>query len=180
MRHIAMLSTTVVLSACASSNPVPARAPTETIRVLGAGGGALTLTSSTVANVSSIPFSVDQVWRVLPAVYDSLGIPISTLDAAQRIIGNAGLKLRRQLGKVSLSRYIECGSTQIGQNADSYDVHLSVITTVQPDEAGMATVATTLEARAKPITFAQDYSRCTSKGVLEKRVADAVKRRLLQ
>ena len=178
MRHIAMLSMLVLLSACASSGTAPGRAPSETLRVIGAGGGAVTLTSNTNASVSSVPFPVEQVWRVLPAVYDSLGIPITTLDGAQRIVGNSGMKLRRQLGTVSLSRYIDCGSTQIGQNADSYEVQLTVMTTVQRDESGMAAVATTVEAMAKPITFAQNFSRCGSKGVLEKRVADAVVLRL--
>jgi len=178
MRRIGMLSMMVVLFACASSGAVPRSAPTETLRVAGAGGGALTLTSSSQANATSVPFPVEQVWRVLPAVYDSLEIPITTLDGAKRLVGNSGLTLRRQLGKVSLSRYINCGSTQIGENADSYEVHLTVMTTVQPDESGLATVATTFEAMAKPITFAQNFSRCTSKGVLEKRIADAIELRL--
>lgn len=174
----ARVAIVIGLTACASSSAAPTRTSTETLRVLGSEGGAVTLTSSTVANVSHVPFTVEQVWGVLPAIYDSLGIPISTLDATERAIGNAGLNLRRRLGNVSLSRYIDCGNTQIGENADSYDVHLKVITRVQPAEGGMAAVATTVEAAAKPVTFAQAYSRCSSKGVLEKRLADAVKLRL--
>lgn len=178
MRHIGMLSVVAMLNACASSNPAPTNAPTQTVSVIGAGGGTVRLTPSTQASVSTVPFSVEQVWRVLPAAYDSVGIAISTLDGTARVVGNAGMKIRRQLGKVPLSRYLDCGATQVGQNADSYDVHLAVTTSVNAGEAGMATIATTVDAMAKPLAFAQEYSRCSSRGTLERRISEAVQLQL--
>src|SRR5690606_40865365 len=61
-------------------------------------------------------------------IYESLGIPITRVDATSHIIGNEGLKVRRRLGDAPLTRYLDCGSGQGGPNADTYEVHLAVLT----------------------------------------------------
>ena len=114
----------------------------------------------------------------MPSVYDSLGVTVSTIDPASKTIGNPGYKIRQKLGKAPLSRYIECGTTQIGPNADSYDVMLSVLSTVTAEGAQGAVLTTTVEAQAKPVTYNQGYSRCSSKGAIEKRISDLVNARL--
>jgi hypothetical protein len=82
------------------------------------------------------------------------------------------LQYARATPCVPLSRYIDCGnSTGIGPNADSYQVNLEFVVEVQPVDAG-SSVRTTLQAMAKPVTFAQDYSACSSKTALESRFAD--------
>jgi hypothetical protein len=114
----------------------------------------------------------------LPGVLDTLGIPVGTLEPASRTIGNSGLKIRGRLRGVPLSRYIDCGnSTQIGPNADSYDVNLVFLAEVRPAQGG-STVRVTLQAVAKPVNFAQDYSQCSTKGVLESRFFDILSARL--
>jgi hypothetical protein len=121
------------------------------------------------------------VWAVLPAVYDSLHIPRSQVDEATHVLGNTGLKLRRRLGTIPLSRLLECGSAQGGPSADTYEVFLSILTTVQPGtEAGTAFVATTIDAQARPVSFAGEYVRCGSKGELEQRVLNSLKWELLR
>ncbi|MCA0377037.1 MAG: hypothetical protein LCH84_15405 [Gemmatimonadetes bacterium] len=172
------LASLTALAACASGNAgSTSRAPvTQTIG--GAGVGRATITTTTEADVMTLPFDADMVFRVLPSLYDSLGVQINTVDPARRMIGNNGFKLRQRLGKAVLSTLIDCGNTQIGPNADSYDVYLSVITTVTPAGAGASTLSTLLEAQARPITYNQAYNRCTTKGTLEQRLADLVTRRL--
>ena len=115
---------------------------------------------------------------MLPSVFDSVAIPITTLDPAHKTIGNSGYKIRQRLGKVTLSRYLDCGNTQIGPNADSYDVFLSVITTVTPEGKSGATLTTAVDAQARPVSFNQAYSHCSSKGGIEMRIADLVTARL--
>ena len=178
MRVLALLSATV-LAACASSGSVPAAATTtSTIRGGSAIGGSLNMSSTTAPSVSSVPFPLDQVWRVMPAALDSLAIPLGIIDPARHIIGNEGFKIGQRLGKVSLSRYVECGTTQIGPNADSYEVYLTVLVQLSPGAGGATSVATTFESLARPITFAQDYSRCTTKGLLESRLLEFVRTQL--
>lgn len=178
MSRIATLSL-VALCACASSGPTPgAGSTTQTISIgAGGAGGTTRINTSTIASVAAVPFPLADVWRVLPAAFDSLGIPKSLIDPATYVVGNQGMKVRQRLGKTPLSRFIECGTTQIGPNADSYEVFLTVST--QLSAAGSETkVSTTVEALAKPINFAQEYSRCSTKGVLEPRLVEAIRKHL--
>jgi hypothetical protein len=138
---------------------------------------AITIHNASDAKVSTLAYPVDQVWRVLPGVLDSLGIPITVSDAAKHLIGNEGLNLRRRLGNTNLDRFIDCGNTQGAPSATTYDVHLAVRTTVSADPAG-STLSTTVSAMAKPVSFSGDYVRCSSTGVLESRIADGVRTRL--
>jgi len=178
MRRFSVLSA-VLLAACASSSAAPAASSTSsTIRGGGAIGGSLNMASTSAPSMSSVPFPMDQVWKVMPAAFDSLAIPLGIIEPAKHIIGNEGFKIRQHLGKVALSRYVECGTTQIGPNADSYEVYLTVLVQLVPGASGTTSVATTFESLARPITFAQDYSRCTSKGLLETRLMDFVKAQL--
>ena len=137
----------------------------------------LTIGPSGGPNFNSLEHTVDQVWAVLPAAFDSVGVPIARVDAATKSIGNEGFKIRQRLGRVSLSRYIDCGQTQIGPNADSYDVHLTLMAQVVPQGTGTRLI-TTFEASARPLTFSQAYSRCSSRGSLEARLLDAVRAQL--
>lgn len=169
------------LGACASANSGSAPTPaSQTVRVVGPSGGAsMTMAGNNNSNVHTLAFGVDQVWRALPFVFDSIGIPVGTLDPAKRTIGNSGFKIRGRLKGVPLSRYIDCGnSTQIGPNADAYDVSITMFAELHAAETGATTITTTMDAVARPATFAQEYSHCSSKGVLENRFADILKARL--
>lgn len=170
MRPLALFSLAAVYGCAASTNTTSGRA-TETVRVAGNGIGMSTAPNSGTS-VAAVPFAPEQVWRTMPAVFESLGIPVNTVDPTKRIMGNAGFKLRRQLGTVPLSKYIECGTTQIGPNADSYEVYITVLAEVRPGPSGGAAISTTFEAAARPLNFAQEYSRCSSKGVLEPKIAE--------
>lgn len=115
----------------------------------------------------------------MPAAFDALGVPIGVMDPAKRTVGNTALKVRRQLKDVPLSRYIDCGgSTQLGSNADSYDVNISLIAVVRSVSPTASSVSITFEAVGRPATFAQEYSPCTSKGVLEARLIESIVSRL--
>lgn len=169
--------TTLLLAACSSGTSVTKARP-ATVPVVGAGTGVFNLVNSTDADVAHIAYAPDAVWRILPAVFDAAAIPLTTIDPANKRIGNEGLKIRSRLGKAPLSRYIDCGNTQIGPNADSYDVILTVVSVVTADGATGSKLATTVEAQSRPITYNQAYSRCTSKGSLEAHIAELVVARL--
>jgi hypothetical protein len=181
MRRGALLCTIVFLAGCASGGG-PASAPaSQTMRVVGPSSTeAIALSGGPETSTSrSLPYSVEKIWRALPAVLDSLGIPIETMDPAKRVIGNTGFKVHSRLKNVALSRYVDCGnSTGIGPNADNYEVHMVFLATVQPAQGNSSQVSLTFEAAAKPVNFAQDYSQCGSKAVLEGRVFDLLAARL--
>lgn len=164
----------VALSGCASSNVAPGSAGAETARVVGgAGEGAVHAisTGAPIAGASTVAAPADKLWSALPAVYDSLGIPRSVLDPSSRMIGNRGLQIRRQLGGVRLSKYLDCGSAQARPSADFYDVNLSVVTQLQAIDAGNTRVVTTVDAMGRPVSFSGEYIRCATTGEIESRIS---------
>lgn len=180
MRRGALLWT-MALAACASGGGSASAPASQTVRVVGPSGTqSVDLAGGVDASSSRVlPYSVEQVWKALPGVLDSLGIPIQTMDPAKRVAGNAGFKIRGRLKNVPLSRYIDCGnSTEIGPNADNYEVHMVFLAAVRPAEGNASSVSLTFDAVAKPVNFAQDYSQCSSKAVLESRLFDVLAARL--
>jgi hypothetical protein len=135
---------------------------------------AVSTTPTLAQNGGSVAFPVDRVWRVIRSAYDSLAIPVTTFDSPSRTIANAELRVRRRLGEVPLSTYINCGNAQGPPSADTYEVRLSVATQVRADSPGSAFIATTLDARARPITISGEFAQCTTTGALERRVVDLV------
>lgn len=128
--------------------------------------------------MTRVPYAIDRVWRVLPTAYDSLKIPLTAVDPGKHYLGNEGMKIRQRLGAVSLSTYIDCGQAQIGPSADSYDVYLNVTTTAKVISPTETQIATTVESAARPLSFSQEYSNCSSKGTLEARISEIVANRL--
>ena len=165
----------VALSGCASSNTAPGSGSTETARVVGSGGEgtvhAISTGSAPIAGASTISAPADKLWKALPAVYDSLGIARSVFDPSSRLIGNRWLQIRRQLGNVRLSKYIDCGSPQVRPSADFYDVNLSVVTQLQAIDPGNTRVVTTVDAMGRPVSFSGEYIRCATTGEIESRIS---------
>jgi hypothetical protein len=149
----------------------------ETIRISGGAGLPTTTVDTHPTNESAViavGFPLDRVWGALRTAYDSLAIPVSSVDASTRTIGNASMRIRRRLGNVAMSKYVNCGNVQGGPSADSYELVLSVVTRVEPAEPGMSRLLTSVDAMARPVTIAAEYSRCTSTGGIEKRIAELV------
>ncbi len=185
MRYFALHSPTagvvvaalVTVSGCASSGSHTARpTTTETVRVAGGGSGSLSLTTTSAANAAggTVSYTIADVWRVLPAVYESLGIPRTHLDANAHVLGNEGMKIRRQLGGVRLSRFIDCGNAQGGSSADEYDVSFAISTQLASVDERSTSVSSVIEASARPVMFSGEQVRCSSKGVLEQRIVAAI------
>jgi len=176
MRSIRVLSI-IGIAACASSGGGSAARPAETMRAAGGASMASGSTGVSVVPTSSevnmtIASPLNSAWRAMPAVYQSLKIPLTTVDQASHTIGNEGMKVLKKLGDVSLSKYIDCGNSQIGPNADSYDVHLSIVSQLIANPNGTTKLVTNFVASARPLAYAQEYSHCSSKGVLEAKIVD--------
>jgi hypothetical protein len=174
MRKSVLLGVSLVGSLAACAGPSSSATPAPQVsRVATAGGGEIRMSGPEAATVHVVAFPLEKVWLALPAVFDSIGVPITELDPAKRALGNSAFKIHGRLKGVPLSRYIDCGSsTQIGPNADSYDVTLTLTAELRPATSGGTSVNTTFGAVAKPATFAQQNSQCSSKGVMESRFID--------
>jgi hypothetical protein len=130
--------------------------------------------NGTISAVIGAPYLT--VWRVLPLAFDSAAVQLSLIDPKKHVMANEGFKIRQKLGKERLSTLFECGTTQVGPNADSYELFITVHSYLEPVKGDSTrtrmTVAVT--AAGKPLQFAQDYSRCTSKTMLERKMLDVV------
>ena len=160
-------------AACASSSSSLGRA--DEVAVVGASN--LRIRQSDGAKITTLSFPIDRVWAVLPAVYDSLSIPLTEMDPMKHRIGNSGMKAYKTLGKTSLAQYLDCGNTQGFPSAETYEIQLSVLTQVSADGNG-STMATILEAAGRPLSISGGYTKCTSTGALENRLAELVQVRI--
>lgn len=177
----------VLLAAACSTAGAPARgpsqsAPAKTTETIVTGGGSKVQINTVNIDTDVRLFSTGtpaQVVSVLPAVYADLGIPLTVNDAARRTVGNAGWKTRRSIGKVPMYRYLDCGSSGTMKNAETYQISMSVITTVRPNEGGGSVVATAITATGKnPVTSSSAEVRCASLGDLEIRIRDMAQKRI--
>jgi|SRR4051812_37084911 hypothetical protein len=177
MRRHTMVSC-LALVGCASSGAAPAAgSPQETVRISGGPGlGTSTVDThpTTAAATSTVGFALDRVWVALRTAYDSVAVPVATLDQATHTLGNSSLRIRRRLGDIAMSKYVNCGNTQGGNGADTYEIVLSVLTQATPADAGMTRLVTSVEAQGRPITLAGEYTRCTTTGALEKKISQLV------
>lgn len=170
--RVATIGAVAVLCGCASApDPAAGRPVMQSVEVVGT-SQRLSIGASDAPVKKSVGAPVEQVWRSLPAVFDSLAIPIAMLDGRTHTIGTENAKVRQRLGKVALSRYLDCGTTQIGPNADSYQVFLTVFVTAGSGANGTTDLTITIDANAQPIAFSQAASHCSSKGVLEARILE--------
>jgi hypothetical protein len=169
MRAPHALSLIVAITACGPGNPKQAAAPGPVAGALSPAIDPRVSSAYDPVTPTRIPAAPDLVWKALLIVYDSLGLKLSIYDPAQHLLGTEGMPLRHKLGNVMLSRYLDCGRGQVDLSADSYDVLLAVMTHVSVSDSGVTRVSLRVAAAARPPTLSQAYSRCSSKGELEKR-----------
>lgn len=178
---LVLIAAIAAAAGCASSPATSGPNVSQTMSIAGAGPADITLGAAPTvsANSATVAYPLASVWRALAWVYDSLSIPVGTIDPSQHLIGNTSLKLRHRLGQTRLSRYIDCGSAQASPSADTYDVQLSILTRLQPSDSGTM-VSTTIDAMARPADIRGDYVHCSTNGVLEPLIVKALNAHLHQ
>lgn len=120
------------------------------------------------------PFELpaSQVWAALPTAYRVLPIPVDGLDSARHFISGSALT-HRQFLRRPVSRFVDCGSTIVGPNADSYNVRLRIQSKVDSITSTTSSLHTWLDATGS--SSVGTAIRCTSSGELEGLVKDQVK-----
>lgn len=184
-RRLAIVSSLAlpVAAACASGHPAPPPdGPSiQTTRVsLGQSTTAITTVAEPQMGVAQLPAPLPRAWAALKLAYDSLGIPLTRLDETAHVLGNEGMKIRRRLGRTPLTQLLDCGSAQGGPNAETYEVHVSVLTLLASTGAQDTQSTTRVEASARPVSFAGEFVRCTSTGQLERSLEAMVRQLVAQ
>lgn len=129
-----------------------------------------------------VPGKPDDVYAVLPAAFDRLGLAVNQSVPASKQIGAVEQRVRRRLGKEAVATYVSCGRNAAGMdNADSYEVILTVQSAVNAGAAPTdAKLAVRVYGVARPMGLNGDAVNCETRGVLEQRLAGEVKLLLAQ
>ncbi|GLC26070.1 hypothetical protein [Roseisolibacter agri] len=169
-------------AACASGGASTAAPPVEATRTV------VTSTTPTIPDIelnrdtrlavhrtTSTP---DRVWAALPAALADVGLSGGPMAGQARTYIALMPSVRRQLNKVALSRYLDCGTTASGERgADTHLIRLQVTNIVEPDPQG-ARVRFQVLARATSTEGSGGTTDCATTGVLESRIGEALEARL--
>jgi hypothetical protein len=120
-------------------------------------------------SASTVPASASEVWRVLPAVFQQLGIEATFVDPGAAAMGNSRYTRARIEGR-QLSTYLDCGSGLTGPYADAYAVTLSLLVQLDGAGGGGTEVRTTVDAYARARGVSARPIHCQSRGALERRI----------
>lgn len=175
-RVAAVIAVAAATLACASSG-LQQETRQSTVDAASPSGTELVQVRKTIAPLeTAVPVALEQAWAALPAVYELLEIPVSTVDPATKLLGNQALQARTRLGKVPLSRYLSCGQNSVTgtPNADSYAMTIRVLTQLQPGPDGGTRVSTLVDAYGRAQAFNNGDVTCGSTGVLEQQIAARV------
>jgi hypothetical protein len=116
--------------------------------------------------------SVDNVWTALPAAYAAAGLTINAVDSAAHVVGDS-INVRGRVGMVPVSELLDCATAPTGSTADSVDVTLFVTSRLEASRPSGSAVTNTVQAIARP--SGSSAIACRSRGVLERRLFDALR-----
>lgn len=139
----------------------------------------LSVSNEATVHTELVQAPAEQVWTVLPQVYEELGIEWNIDDPTRMQLGNPRFR-QRQIDGENLSKFLDCGSgVGMISYADTYIVTMSLTTAVDDGTDGGAVVQTAFQAVAKPRAVSGNELRCTSKGTLERRITDIIAERVV-
>ena len=170
-----MLVTVAVGWACTASQAgAGSSGGNQTITMVTTPGGDVRITSDRRASQTVFDAEMDEVWTALVAAYGHLEIPVPAKNHAGWRIGNPRAQKRR-IGDERLSQFFECGQASMGRpRADHYDVTFSIFSGLQQAADGRTVLLTEVDGSARPRSVSTNPVHCSSKGTLEKRIADLV------
>lgn len=176
-RSLLPLAAALTVTGCAKNTDLsPIGTGTQRVTVVTQSGiQSMSTRQDDAVNIQVIDRPVDVVWKALPAVYEGMGIAVTTVNPTARLFGADGVKMRKSLKGVPLSRYFDCGTTQIGPNADDYEITLTFLTRVIPASGGSSKIEVTTVAMARPVARRQNPQACTSLSTLDKKLFEAIK-----
>ncbi len=176
----AMLATAGCASSGASSGAAaPATITPVTQRIVTSSSSLnINTVSVNVGSTQLIVASMDAAWTALNVAYNEFGIPVTTLVDATHLIGNDAFKVRRRVGKIPMQAILDCGNAMGIPNAETYDIMMSISSTLVPNPKGGINLNTRIDASGKSPNFSRDASvGCSSQGELEKAIAEAVRKK---
>lgn len=127
----------------------------------------------------ALPFPIaghrDSIFVALEKAFAELKIPIEARDPQTGLLRNLNAEVSRRIGGQAMSRYLDCGRGFSGNNADFYRITLAISAWVEPAGGAPERLLVAIAASGRdPAGSRSAYSPCTSRGALEKRIAERV------
>lgn len=166
--------------ACASSSteaPRPGQQETNLNVQMRSGQGSLNLRTSDEVDVvhDTVPGEAGDLFSLLPAVYDELGVPITSVNPAATTLGALQVRARGDFAGERISRWFDCGTSITGDIADQRQINVTVLTQVESlESAGGSGVSTHVRAYATQAGRSGNRTDCQSRGRLERRINNAL------
>ena len=175
---IAALAVLAAATGCATVPPDQLVIPESTIGTTTVeGAGREIIGRDRLAEKKTIAVAADLVWGVLGGVYEQIGIPVTSVDSPNMMVGNLGFEARRIDG-TRMNTFLDCGTNFNGPLANHYEVTLAVTTKLTKVDENHTEVSTVVDGSAKPRTTAGHPIQCTTRQKLEalivKKVAEAL------
>jgi hypothetical protein len=103
-----------------------------------------------------------------------LEIPVAPVEP-KRAIGNDEIKVRRRIAGLPMQNVLDCGDKMGLPNAETWDIHMNLLSYVQPGENGGSNIFTRIQAMGNPTDLSnRDLTPCSTTGELEKKIGDLV------
>lgn len=176
-KHLWVVGFATAASGCGAGSgtggATPAPAPVDRVMVTNqvGGMGVTELHDDRGVAAHRVAFAPGAVWRVLPGVYEQLGVPDHGAAPDELLYGSRNFRARRIEGD-RLSAFLDCGMGPTATpRADEYDVRMTVVSQVRDAGDGESLIETTVEASARPRGNSGNAVDCASRGTLESRVA---------
>ena len=132
-------------------------------------------TTNTYTAVSvAVPISPDSAFQVVSRAYTMLEIPVAPVST-KRAVGNDQIKIRRRIAGIPMQNVLDCGDKMGLPNAETWDIHMNLLSYVQANPGGGSLVFTRIQALGNPTDLSnRDLTPCSTKGELEKKIGDLV------
>ena len=122
----------------------------------------------------AVAVSPDSAFQVLTRVYAMLELPVAPANG-KRAIGNSEIKIRRRIGGMPMQNVLDCGDKMGLPNAETWDIHMNLLSYVEVVPGGAAQILTRIQAMGNPTDISnRDLTPCATKGELEKKIGDMV------
>lgn len=182
MKRLAIVAAAALLAACSANAPPSTQTVRSTVSISSqdvVGNTTIEAFQDVGGTTHQLGVGPDQVWAVLPTVYQGLGIAVGTSLPDARTIGNTKLVLNRTLAGKPLSTFLSCGDGPTGTPlADSYRVNMALVTMLNPMPNGGTRVETRVGASATNRAVSGAPVSCTTTGRLEALIAERIKNQL--
>src|SRR5512146_2953010 len=128
----------------------------------------------------TFPVAPARLWPVALEAYRKLGLRVDS--EGQGTAETRGMTFHRKLGRRNPSAYFDCGSTILGNNADTWQLTLDARLAVSSETAdsSSATVGALVSVSGTPDgPNSSGFARCSSTGALEAELIETIRKALL-